>query len=339
MLLHTASQPLPLPPNPAQHQQQQQLSTGNPPLWPLLNTLRTRTTGSPATEFEFTPPGTPLSTLNSSVMFVTLFYAMIISGTEWMRHRKPFKLQALFLVHNLFLSLLSAFLLALFAEQLMPILRAEGTLHAICDRRGGWTQPLVVLYYLNYLTKYLELLDNVFLILKKKPLKFLHYCHHGATALLCYTQLAGSTPVSWVPITLNLAVHIVMYAYYFLAAATARRVTWKAWVTRLQIAQFVVDLGFVYFTAWNCFASRRWPWLPHASNCPGDEAAAVAGVGILTAYLVLFVSFYYSTYLCRGVDGGKGVKPRRAGGEAEINVHGQVPDENKKGANGNGAGK
>lgn len=70
-----------------------------------------------------------------------------------MKNRAPWKLNGLFMIHNLYLTVISAVLLALFIEQLVPTVWRNGIFFAICDARGGWTEPLVTLYYVSPLAK------------------------------------------------------------------------------------------------------------------------------------------------------------------------------------------
>ncbi|KAB8225598.1 GNS1/SUR4 family-domain-containing protein [Aspergillus novoparasiticus] len=301
-------------------------------LWPIFDQAFEKVVGYPASEFKFVEGETPMSGFRETAAMLVTYYIVIFGGRMVMKNFPALKLNALFMIHNFYLTAISATLLALFIEQLLPTIWRNGIFFAICDYQGGWTQPLIVLYYLNYLTKYLELLDTVFLFLKKKPLTFLHTYHHGATALLCYTQLIGLTAVQWVPITINLLVHVVMYWYYF-QSARGIRIWWKEWITRLQIIQFVIDLGFVYFASYTYFSSTYFPWAPNMGKCAGEEFAAFAGMAILSSYLFLFISFYIATYNKAAKTG----RPRRnTGRQAVIDMAKMevVPSANGSAANG-----
>ncbi|KIW54233.1 hypothetical protein PV05_06604 [Exophiala xenobiotica] len=282
-------------------------------LWPIFAKGYQAIFGYSPDDFKFEQGETPMSTFKETVIALVSYYIIIFGGRELMKHRQPFVLNGPFMIHNLYLTLISGGLLALFIEQLLPEVVRNGIFHAVCSYNGGWTDRLVMLYYMNYLTKYLELIDTIFLVLKKKPLTFLHTYHHGATALLCYTQLVGHTAVSWVPITLNLTVHVVMYWYYF-QAARGVRIWWKKYITMLQIIQFVIDLFFVYFASYTYFANSYFPWAPNYGTCAGEEFAAFAGMGILSSYLLLFISFYFATYRKQSATG----RPRRNTGKEAL---------------------
>lgn len=95
----------------------------------------------------------------------------------------------------------------------------------------------------------------------------------------------------------------------------------------LQILQFVIDLGFVYFASYTYFTSTYFQWMPNAGKCAGEEFAAFAGMGILSSYLLLFISFYFATYKKTGQKG----RPRRnTGKEALIAMKDfQIPEVDK----------
>ena len=62
--------------------------------------------------------------------------------------------------------------------------------------------------------QYIELIDTIFLCLRKKATPFIHVYHHAITLQLCWTQLASESCMQWVIIVINLGVHILLYSYY-----------------------------------------------------------------------------------------------------------------------------
>ena len=266
------------------------------PLWNLFDKYTTYLTQgrfSPR-NFIFRVGKVPLSNFNTVLSTISLYYIVIFGGQYALKDTKPLRLNRVCQLHNLFLTSASLILLLLLLEQIIPIIHQNGLFYAICDV-GAWTQPIMTLYYVNYLLKYLEFFDTIFLVLKHKKLTFLHTYHHGATALLCYTELVGYTTISWVPISLNLAVHVLMYWYYFLSSRGIK-VWWKQWITIFQIIQFILDLLFIYFATYTKMVHYLKPDLPHCGNCFGSITSNLAGCFIISSYLFLFIAFYIETY-------------------------------------------
>ncbi|RXW22944.1 hypothetical protein EST38_g2919 [Candolleomyces aberdarensis] len=245
--------------------------------------------------YSYVPGVSPLSTDTSVTVALVSYLAAIFGIQAYMKDKEPRKLTALFQAHNIFLTTGSGLLLVLMLEEIVPIIWNRG-IHAALCHADSWTPKLEFYYMINYYFKYIELIDTIFLALKKKPLQFLHVFHHSATALLCYTQLNGKTSISWAVIVQNLAVHVVMYYYYY-ATAGGRRFWWKKYLTTMQIVQFVVDICLVYFGTYEHFVDAYYPTsLPYIANCAGSEKSALFGCGLLTSYLFLFINFYFQTY-------------------------------------------
>ncbi|KAI9301899.1 ELO family [Cunninghamella echinulata] len=266
-------------------------------LYPIFDKGFQLVTGKSTSEWAFTEGVTPFSTYTEVILSCIIYYAVIFGGQHALKYLptyKPSSLKFPFQVHNLLLTIASGSLLALLVEQVFPKVYNNGLMFAICSP-DAWDYKVEILYYLNYLCKYWELLDTVFLVLKHKKLEFLHYYHHSMTMALCFTQLVGKTSVSWVPIILNLSVHVLMYYYYFRTASGAK-IWWKKYLTTLQITQFIIDLVAVYFCTYTYYAFTYFPFMPNKGSCTGEAVAAFFGCGLLSSYLVLFVKFYNNTY-------------------------------------------
>lgn len=99
--------------------------------------------------------------------------------------------------------------------------------------------------YIFYLSKYYDFVDTLLLVLRKKPIGFLHMYHHASLPLLCVLTMCNWRLPVWTGAIINSGVHVVMYYYFGLRMAYPdRKIWWRKYVTVIQILQFT--LGFVF---------------------------------------------------------------------------------------------
>merc|ERR1719197_2386399 len=63
-----------------------------------------------------------------------------------------------------------------------------------------------------------ELIDTVFIILRKKPLIFLHWYHHVTVLLYCWDAYSTMAASGLYFVAMNYSVHAFMYGYYCLTS-------------------------------------------------------------------------------------------------------------------------
>merc|ERR1712107_957239 len=123
--------------------------------------------------------------------------------------------------------------------------QTEGLYYTICTDthsilRLGEGRPAMFALSLFCLSKIPELGDTVFLILKRKEVRFLQWYHHAATLLFCWLALATEyTWGIWFAVT-NYFVHSIMYMYFCLMTFKSMQKTLKViapFITIIQIAQ------------------------------------------------------------------------------------------------------
>lgn len=219
---------------------------------------------------------------------ICLVYMIITKvGPVFMANRKPLEIRNLMLVYNFAMVILSGYIL----EEFLVSGWFAGYSYR-CQPVDYSRSPLALrmanVCWLFYFSKFIELLDTVFFIVRKKfsQVTFLHVFHHGVM------------PVSWwfgvkfVPggfgtfhAMLNSFIHLIMYTYYGLSAAGPqfrKYLWWKRYITSLQIIQFI----FVVIHA------SQLLFIP--CNYPIVFAYVIASYSIL--FLILFSDFFNKTY-------------------------------------------
>ncbi|KAK3794584.1 hypothetical protein RRG08_003733 [Elysia crispata] len=223
----------------------------------------------------------------ATIVAVAGYFFIVWAGPKFMENRKPVHLGHLLTAYNFLLVALSSYMTYEFA--MSAYLAGYGL--GCQDVDYSWS-PLALrmasVCWVYYISKFVEVLDTVFFILRKKnkQLTFLHVFHHGTMMFnwwLCVRFVPGGC--SFFHALLNSFVHVIMYSYYGLSALGPRVqpfLWWKRYVTRIQVIQFVVvlihSLYVTLFCDFNKFLS-----------------------GLASAYaiimIVLFSNYYYQQFV------------------------------------------
>lgn len=115
-------------------------------------------------------------------IYAAIAYMTIIFGLQsWMRNRAPFNLKTPLFLWNFGLGIFSIFGFFRYLPGFMIMMSQPNALYnSICVRRD-LTVPVAYWSLMFAISKFVELGDTVFLLLRKKPLKFLQWYHHLVT--------------------------------------------------------------------------------------------------------------------------------------------------------------
>merc|ERR1712217_312144 len=192
----------------------------------------------------------------------------------------------LFCVWNFGISLFSAWGTWNLGGAIFNGLQREGLYYTICTDtssivRLGEGRPAMLALSLFCLSKIPELGDTVFLILKRKQVRFLQWYHHAATLLFCWLALATEyTPGIWFAIT-NYFVHSIMYMYFCL-------------MTFIQIAQMFWGLIVNAIAVGSYFAG---------GSCQIKAVTVYPCVVMFASYAWLFSKLYFDAKKPKGKKG------------------------------------
>jgi fatty acid elongase 3 len=259
--------------------------------------------GENGPEFMNAPP--PNETIAHPLIGMIVYLAGIFLLRHWMRDRKAMNevLRWPLALHNYFLCLLSLFMVIGISVRVAKIYLTEGFYHVYCGTADPFSdQRLLWWGFVFYLSKYYELIDTVFLVLRKRDLSFLHVYHHAIVLMVCWLAMNQQIVMGWFTCFNNASVHVLMYYYYAEQARGSGPIWWRRYLTSMQMVQFVLDcttsLPYIYFWKTGIY-------------CRGSMLAWGFANFVGITFFFLFLNFYLENYVKN-----KGDKGRKGGSAA-----------------------
>jgi len=173
-----------------------------------------------------------------------VFYLFVIKLMQViMKDREPYQLKTSLFIYNVFQILLNIYMV----YGLSNIISFPN----IFGLNRPYTDAIHHYVYVHYISKYIDYLDTVFIILRGKEqqqLSFLHIYHHSTIGMIWGFLLYighGNGTVAFGCFT-NSVIHAMMYSHY-LWTSLGYDNPYKKIITQAQLLQFVLCMQHAFF--------------------------------------------------------------------------------------------
>ncbi|CAB9521558.1 of very long chain fatty acids protein 6 [Seminavis robusta] len=231
---------------------------------------------------------------NSWLPIVTtaLYGLAIYAGQRYMADRPAWDWRYRLAAWNLFLAVFSAVGFFRTAPQLLHNLWYYDFKTNMCTH--GMTVlgfgPSAYWVYIFGWSKFFELIDTFFIVVRKKNLMFLHWYHHVTVLICSWHTIVTQNPTGIIFAVVNYGVHMLMYFYYFLMAIKCKPNWFNPLIITVgQILQMVVGVGV-------CIGVYSWA---KEDGCHASLNNIKAALLMYASYLYLFCEFFFKRYMIK----------------------------------------
>lgn len=239
---------------------------------------------------------------------VVIYFGIVFLGPKIVGAISPkgFNIKPLMAFWNLVLSVFSLGILVGLGSIFFYNISTYGLEAQICDPENKVflkPSPMVFWGILFALSKYAELLDTVFLVLKhpNRPVPFLHWFHHFTVLLFTWYALYFRYSAGAFFVVMNAFIHTFMYFYYFLREIDVY--VPKSIAKLITVAQIAQMFGGIFF---NSLWAYYYFYLGKKCICAQPEIMLISCAIMYACYLYLFLQFFYKRYVL-------GIVPESAG--------------------------
>lgn len=227
--------------------------------------------------------------LQASLVYVILIFSI----KRIMKNRQPFELTLPLNIWNFILAVFSIAGTIKMSPEFFGTINKLGLQGSYCKiehftegTNGYWA-------WLFIASKLVELVDTQFLVLRKRPLMFLHWYHHVLTLIYAFYSYPHSPGFNRWGIYMNFFVHAFMYSYYFLRSMKIRVPGALAQlITTLQIVQFIFGCSILAHLGYLIYGQ--------GVQCDFEPKVFLLASFMNITYLSLFINFFLQSYVFRG---------------------------------------